>query len=105
MNLKPTTPQTIAGIRDPSIYEAVKQLRDALNSILGAFSLEMSTTTPSAANTDFTLTHNLGRIPTSWLVTSKGSACDIYTGSMSATETTLTLRGTVANVAIKIVLL
>ena len=49
-------------------------------------------------NTDFTVTHNLGRLPVGYLVMNKNAACDIYTGSVAATITQLTLRGTVAGV-------
>lgn len=49
-------------------------------------------------NTDFTVTHNLGRVPVGYLVMNKNGACDIYTGSAPATTTQLTLRGTVAGV-------
>jgi hypothetical protein len=48
-----------------------------------------------APNVDFTLTHNLGRVPVGYIVMSKSAACDIYTGSAPGTITQITLRGTV----------
>jgi hypothetical protein len=61
-----------------------------------------SPVTPGAVNTDFTVTHNLGRIPVGYLVMSKSAACDVYTGSVGATKTQLTLRATVAGVTLKL---
>lgn len=58
--------------------------------------------TPGAPNTDFTVTHNLGRIPVAYFVATKAAACDIYTGSVASTTTTLTLRGTVAGIAVRL---
>jgi len=58
----------------------------------------VSVTTPGVANTDFTVTHNLNRIPVGYIIMSKNAACDIYTGSVAATATQLTLRGTVINI-------
>jgi hypothetical protein len=59
-------------------------------------------TTPVAPNIDFTVTHNLGRLPVGYLVTYKDRAVDVYTGSVAATNTTLTLRATVASAAIRL---
>lgn len=46
----------------------------------------------SVANTDVTVTHNLGRIPTGYIVTSITSSMVIYTGSIASTTSTITLR-------------
>lgn len=62
-------------------------------------------TTPGAANTDFTVTHNLGRVPVGVLVMRKSAAVDIYTGSVAATTTQITLRATVASVNVKLFVL
>lgn len=61
--------------------------------------------TPGAPNTDFVVTHNLGRIPVGYIVMSKSAACDVYTGSVGATATQLTLRGTVAGVTVTLFIL
>src|ERR1700732_2804493 len=49
------------------------------------------------ANTDFTVTHNLGRIPVGYLTMIASIATDIYTGSVLATKTTITLRSSDAH--------
>lgn len=38
-----------------------------------------SAVTPAGVNTDFIVTHNLGRPAFSYLVTAKNAACDVYT--------------------------
>lgn len=60
--------------------------------------------TPGAPNTDFGVVHNLGRVPVGYIVVSKSAAVDVYTGSVAATITTLTLRATVAGVAIRVMI-
>jgi len=57
---------------------------------------------PGAANTDFTVNHNLNRLPVGYLVMSKSASTDIYTGSIAGTKTQLTLRSTVAGVTIRL---
>ncbi len=37
-----------------------------------------SAVTPAVADTEFEVTHQLGRIPSYWLVVSKDKACDVY---------------------------
>lgn len=59
-------------------------------------------TAPVAPNTDFTVTHNLGRVPVGYLVMQKDRAVDIYTGSVAATKTQITLRATVASAVINL---
>lgn len=45
-----------------------------------------------AANTDLTFAHNLNRIPYGYLVIAKSKTCDVYWGSVPATNTNITLR-------------
>ena len=59
-------------------------------------------TTPVAPNTDFTITHNLGRLPVGYWIMYKDRAVDVYTGSVAATFSTLTLRATVASAVIRL---
>lgn len=61
--------------------------------------------TPGAANTDFTVTHNLQRIPVGYLVMTKDRACDIYTGSVASTKTQLTLKATTTSAVLTIFVL
>lgn len=60
----------------------------------------VSVVTPGAANTDFTVNHVLNRVPVGYLVVSKSAAVDVYTGSVAATKTQLTLRATTTGVNI-----
>lgn len=55
-----------------------------------------------AADTDFTVTHNLGRIPNGWLSVEQDKAGIYYLGSVTATETEITLKCSVANVAVRL---
>lgn len=64
-----------------------------------------SVVTPGVANTDFTITHNLGRVPVGYIPMTKSAACDIYTGSVAATTTQLTLRATAIGVTVPIFIL
>src|SRR5437016_1400657 len=57
---------------------------------------------PVAPNTDFTVNHNLGRIPSGYWIMQKDRACDVYTGSVGATTTQLTLRANVASAVLRI---
>lgn len=62
----------------------------------------ISVTTPGTPNTDFTVTHGLGRLPVGHLVMSKAAAVDVYDGSVAATVSQITLKATVAGVDIKL---
>jgi hypothetical protein len=59
-------------------------------------------TAPAAPNTDFTVTHNLGRIPAGYWLMEKDRAVDVYTGSVGATSSQITLRATVASAVIRL---
>lgn len=61
-----------------------------------------STTTAGVANTDFTVTHNLGRVPSGWIVAMQDKAASVYLGSVAATSTAITLRCSVATVAVRL---
>ena len=62
----------------------------------------VSVTTPGTPNTDFTVTHGLGRLPVGYLVMSKAAAVDVFDGSVAATISQITLKATVGSVAIKL---
>lgn len=62
----------------------------------------LSTVTPSPSGTNFTLVHGLGRVPSGYLVGSKSASCDVYTGTLLATKTQITLAATVVGVTLKI---
>jgi hypothetical protein len=46
----------------------------------------------TASNTDHVITHNLNKIPYGYLVIAKSKPCDVYWGSLPATNTTITLK-------------
>ncbi len=57
---------------------------------------------PAAPNTDFTVNHNLNRLPVGYLTMQKDRATDVYTGSIVSTKTQLTLRSSVASAVLRI---
>lgn len=57
---------------------------------------------PVAPNTDFTVDHNLGRLPVGYWIMQKDRACDVYTGGVASTTTALTLRATVASAVLRL---
>ena len=62
----------------------------------------INVTAPVAPNTDFTVNHNMNRIPSGYWVMQKDRACDVYTGSVAATATQLTLRASVASAVLRL---
>jgi len=52
----------------------------------------VSVTTPIANFTDFTVTHNLYRIPVGYLVVKKSVVGDVFDGTVAATTTQYTLQ-------------
>lgn len=57
---------------------------------------------PVGANTDFTVSHNLGRLPVGYWIMQSDKSCNIYTGSIAATTTQLTLKADVASATLKL---
>jgi hypothetical protein len=62
----------------------------------------INVTTPVAPNTDFTVNHNLSRLPVGYWIMQKDRAVDIYTGGVVATTTQITLRATVASAVVRL---
>lgn len=58
--------------------------------------------TTGLANTDFTLVHNLGRVPIGYLLVQSDIATVVYTGSVAATTTNITLKATGATATIRV---
>lgn len=58
--------------------------------------------TPGAPNTEFSVVHNLGRIPKAFNVVYKNASCDVYDSGTVWTNTTIFLKCTVATVTIKL---
>lgn len=64
-----------------------------------------SGTTPGTANTDFTITHSLGRVPLTIVGQDTDNGGLLYRSSVTAwTETSVTLRCTTASAAYKVIL-
>lgn len=47
-----------------------------------------------AANTDLTIAHNLGSVPTGFIITAKFAAADVFYGTIPADATNITLQTT-----------
>lgn len=62
----------------------------------------INTTSPGVADTDFTVDHNLGRVPVGFITISVDKAAVIYTGSIAWTTTQMTLKVNAATVALRI---
>jgi len=43
-------------------------------------------------NVNTTITHNLGRVPIGYYVTKKTGSCDVFDGTVAATDSTITLQ-------------
>lgn len=65
----------------------------------------INVTAPATPNTDFVVNHNLGRLPSGYLIMEKDRACDVYTGSAAPTKTQITLRVTVASAVLRMFIL
>jgi hypothetical protein len=65
----------------------------------------VSVLTPTPGDTDFTVTHNLGRLPVGYILMEADLPSLIYTGSVAATTTEITLRNATdgANIVLFIV--
>ena len=62
----------------------------------------LSVTAPATPDTDFTVNHNLGTLPTGVHIMQKDMACDVYTGSVPATKSAITLRATAASAVLSL---
>lgn len=61
-------------------------------------------TTPGSANTDFTITHSLGRIPITIVGQDTDNGGLLYRGSVAWSKTTVTLKCTTASANFNVVL-
>jgi hypothetical protein len=62
-----------------------------------------SGTSPGAANTDFTITHALGRVPITIVGQDTNNGGLLYRGSVAWTKSTITLRCTTATAAYNVI--
>jgi len=80
------------------------------NSTSGAGNIRgtwVTVATPGAANTDFTITHNLGKPATGYIVMTKNAACDVYTSPTAnpnpTTQLILRATGSTVNLTIFVI--
>lgn len=64
----------------------------------------VSYTTNAAPNTQDTVAHTLGKVPTRYIVVSKDKAADVYNGGTAFTKTNLYLKCTVASAALTLMI-
>lgn len=57
---------------------------------------------PGAANTDFPVVHNLGRVPQGWILINIDKAAIIYKGVTAWTDTTIYLRSNAVTTAVRL---
>jgi len=62
-------------------------------------------TTPSTANTTFTVPHNLGSTPVGHIVASKSAAVDVYGSTTNWNANNITLKATVPNATVTMFLM
>lgn len=62
----------------------------------------LNTVTPGVADTDFTIAHNLGRIPVGFITISVDKAGVIYKGSIAWTTSNITLKCSTATTTVRI---
>lgn len=94
------TSRETADLHD-SLVKAVNsiELGDAKNKILGNMNGAWITgITPGVINTDFPLVHNLGRVPTGWLLVWKDGYVDFKIGAGTWTSKQIFLQASVINV-------
>jgi hypothetical protein len=75
---------------------------DESKNIAGAWA---AATTPGVVNTEFVVTHNIGRVPTGFFVVHKSGACDVYDSGTAWTATQIFLKATVININLTIFIL
>lgn len=77
-----------------AVTQNIVQVLSGQLSFADNFSSQTISVTFTAANTDTTVAHTLGRVPDHYLIGSKSVSCDVYTGSIAATKSSITLRAT-----------
>jgi len=83
----------------------VGQIIDAINGKLDFSNLKTQqvSVTFNGANTNQSISHNLGKTGVSYIVASKSATCDIYSGS-GDTSSTINLKSTVGGVTVSLLL-
>jgi hypothetical protein len=88
-------------VQDLGPYEAQFQeiIRNALDK-----RVFLDKTTPGTPLDDMTIEHGLGYIPIGFLIIRKDKAADFYMSTTAATVSTITIKCTIATVAIRIMI-
>lgn len=85
---------------------AIRDIYDVINGQI-EFDLNIQSKTVvfnfTSANTDFTVAHDLAKVPRGYEVTKASAACSIYDGTVPPTENNITLRSNaIATVEVRI---
>lgn len=77
---------------NPTLWDVVKIVNGGLDLLTNNKGFTFTGATPGVANTEFTITHNLGYIPTGFLVVSIDQAAIVYKGVTAWTATAISLK-------------
>jgi hypothetical protein len=118
MKVAPSFNYTVVEATDKSLKLFAQQLKQLYENLAGVINGHISfgdgtntenidgnwvdVITPATPDTDFTVEHNLLRLPVGYLIMQKDRAVDVYQGSIPSTTTEITLRATVASAVIKL---
>lgn len=75
-----------------------------LNNPSNANLTHVTTQTPGTTNTDFTVTHNLGRVPTGFITVNPANNVVLWKGSVAWTDTQMTLQASAINVPVTLLI-
>lgn len=83
-------PEEVQKFLDLFLQETVRVVNGGLG--LENFDGKVLSITFGVANVDTTLAHNLGRVPSGYIVTGASAACSVYNGSAANTSANIILR-------------
>jgi hypothetical protein len=101
--------QTLSKVSSDSLNQITQEVNGKIE-LTNLYVSEVSITNTGSANTDFTVTHNLGRTPKFYIprVTTNLSAIgsvSFYDGSVAWNSISITLKCTVANIVVNFLVL
>lgn len=116
----PTLPEKFEDLNEVMnyLYDLIKAASETFDSIIdemngkieivNLYVTEVTVADTGVADTDFTVTHNLGRTPKFYIpriTSSLGGAASFYDGSVAWNSTAITLKCTAANLAVNFLVL